>query len=71
MSQPKHSCSTAPVSAITLTQNVVFTVVYRENQQQPVTPQLQLAKKLVTLILHISADEKNRIPVIKLVFQLL
>lgn len=70
MSQPKHSCSTAPVSAITLTQNVFFTVVYRENQQ-PVTPQLQLAKKFVTLILHIIADENNRIPVIKLVFHLL
>jgi len=50
---------------------VFFTVVYRENQQQPVTLQLQLATKFVTLILHNIADENNRIPVIKLVFHLL
>jgi len=50
---------------------VFFTVVYRENQQQPVTLQLQLAIKFVTLILHNIADENNRIPVIKLVFYLL
>lgn len=71
MSQPKHSCSTAPASAITLTQNVFFAVVYRENQQQPVTLQLQLEIKFVTLILHLIAAENNRIPVIKLVFHLL
>ncbi|CAM9992859.1 unnamed protein product, partial [Bubo scandiacus] len=42
-----------------------------ENQHQPVTLQLQLATKFVTLILHNIADENNRIPVIKLVFHLL
>ncbi|KQK74052.1 hypothetical protein AAES_162761 [Amazona aestiva] len=42
-----------------------------ENRQQPVTLQLLLATKFVTLILHNIADENNRIPVIKLVFQLL
>lgn len=72
MSQPKHSCSTAPASAIALTQNVFFAVVYRENQQQPVTLQLQLAKKkIVTLIFHLLAAENNRICVIKLIFHLL
>lgn len=68
MLQPKHSCSTAPASAITLTQNVFFAVVYRENQQHPVTLQLQLEIELVTLILHLLAAENNRIPEFKLVF---